>query len=112
MKSITPKRVTVFLLPILLFLGSASALSSREYSILSELQTTLGGVFDFSISRNEVTVPLDNQAVVSTDKLDYRPGEIVRISGDGFFPGEQVCLQVKRSLHHRHRQLQGSRYSL
>ena len=40
------------------------------------------------------TIAANAQATLSTDKLDYAPGEIVYITGTGWLPGETVNLWV------------------
>ncbi len=39
----------------------------------------------------------ESEPVVTTDKLDYQPGEIVLISGSGFWPNEIVTLLVEHT---------------
>ena len=34
------------------------------------------------------------ETIVSTDKLDYAPGETAVITGSGFTPGSEVVIQI------------------
>src|SRR6185503_12507381 len=40
-----------------------------------------------------------SDAVISTDRLDYSPGETAYISGRGFHPGETVRLKIHEDPH-------------
>jgi len=50
-------------------------------------------------ARNAVTTFASSPATITTDKLDYAPGETVTFSGTNFAPGEQVRVVIHEDPH-------------
>src|SRR5215213_3836664 len=82
--------------------GQADALFDRAGHTMTELsgQALIGGGANSSgIVLSSSAVFDSSLASMSTDKLDYAPGETAVISGRGFQPGETVRLKIHEDPH-------------
>lgn len=85
----------------LIFSGSSTPERNRSGHTITELGSTalLIGGSDGSGATNTVTEFQSSTATLTTDLLDYRPGETVNISGTGFEPGETVRVMIHEDPH-------------
>ncbi|HEU4507266.1 MAG TPA: MBG domain-containing protein, partial [Pyrinomonadaceae bacterium] len=86
----------------LFYNGQSDALFDRTGHTITELNgqaLVLGGVNSAGATLNSSAVVGSSSAQISTDKMDYAPGEIARISGRGFQPGETVRVKIHEDPH-------------
>jgi MBG domain (YGX type)/Kelch motif/Galactose oxidase, central domain len=82
--------------------GQADALVDRSGHTITELggqALVLGGVNSSGAVLNSSAVIASSSASITTDKMDYAPGEIAKIAGRGFQPGEVVRLKIHEDPH-------------
>ena len=83
--------------------GQADALLDRSGHTITELNgqaLVLGGVNSSGTVLSSSAVLGSSSASISTDFMDYAPGDIAKITGRGFQPGETVRLKdPRRSAH-------------
>ena len=80
----------------------ADALLDRSGHTITELNggaLVLGGVNSSGTVLSSSAVLGSSSASITTDKMDYAPGEIARISGRGFQPGENVRVKIHEDPH-------------
>jgi hypothetical protein len=86
----------------LFFAGNADAEYDRTGHTITEISgnqaLVIGGTTGGSAS-NSVTTFASSPATITTDKLDYAPGETVTFSGTGFAPGETVRVVIHEDPH-------------
>ena len=80
----------LILIALLLVGGLTVSAVTYADSILPSLGFSEGSLFSGLSRTGPTTMPATAGPTVSTDKLDYSPGEIVQISGSGFVGGEKV----------------------
>ena len=82
--------------------GQSDALLDRSGHTITELDgqaLVLGGVNSSGAVLNSSAVVGSTTASITTDKMDYAPGETAHISGRGFQPGEVVRLKIHEDPH-------------
>ncbi|HEU4932230.1 MAG TPA: MBG domain-containing protein [Pyrinomonadaceae bacterium] len=82
--------------------GQADALFDRSGHTITELggqALVLGGVNSNGAVLSSSAVLGSSSAAITTDKMDYVPGEIATISGRGFQPGEVVRVKIHEDPH-------------
>src|SRR6185503_20614480 len=84
--------------------GQSDALLDRSGHTISELPGSnqafvVGGANSSGTVLDSPSVLASSPASITTDKLDYAPGETVNISGRGFQPGETVRLKIHEDPH-------------
>ena len=82
--------------------GQSDPLFDRSGHTITELNgqaLVLGGVNTSGAALNSSAVVASSSAQITTDKMDYAPGEIARISGRGFQPGETVRVKIHEDPH-------------
>ena len=82
--------------------GSADALLDRSGHTITELggqALVIGGANGTGAFLNSSSVVTSSSAAISTNKMDYTPGEIAVIAGRGFQPGESVRLKIHEDPH-------------
>ncbi|HEU4875046.1 MAG TPA: MBG domain-containing protein [Pyrinomonadaceae bacterium] len=82
--------------------GQTDALLDRSGHTITELNgqaLVLGGVNSSGAVLSSSAVLGSSSASITTDYLDYAPGDIARISGRGFQPGEVVRLKIHEDPH-------------
>jgi MBG domain (YGX type)/Galactose oxidase, central domain len=82
--------------------GQADPLLDRSGHTITELNgqaLVLGGVNGSGAVLSSSSVLASSSASVTTDKMDYAPGEIATIRGRGFQPGEVVRLKIHEDPH-------------
>jgi uncharacterized ubiquitin-like protein YukD len=86
----------------LFFAGNADAAYDRTGHTITEISgnqaLVIGGTTGGS-AINSVTTFASSPATITTDKLDYAPGETVTFSGTGFAPGETVRVVIHEDPH-------------
>src|SRR6185369_9458642 len=73
--------------------------SSHTMSELSGQAIVVGGVNSSGSVLSSTPTFNSSNAAISTDKLDYAPGETAHIAGRGFQPGETVRLKIHEDPH-------------
>jgi hypothetical protein len=73
--------------------GRRVARPARRHLLLIALATVVAGCV---LAGGAITASAAAQPSITTDKADYKPGEVVHISGTGFVPGETYAMPVKR----------------
>jgi hypothetical protein len=73
--------------------------SSHSISELSGQAIVIGGVNSSGVVLSSTPLFNSTDAAISTDKLDYSPGETAHIIGHGFQPGETVRLKIHEDPH-------------
>src|SRR6185369_13232145 len=73
--------------------------SSHSISELSGQAIVIGGVNTSGVVLNSSPTFSSSDSAISTDKLDYSPGETAHITGHGFQPGETVRLKIHEDPH-------------
>src|SRR5262249_43960057 len=73
--------------------------SSHSISELSSQAIVIGGVNSSGVVLSSTPIFNSSDSAISTDKLDYAPGETAHISGRGFQPGEVVRLKIHEDPH-------------
>ena len=82
--------------------GHADALFDRSGHTITELNgqaLVLGGANGSGAVLSSSSVVASSGASITTDKMDYAPGEIATISGRGFAPGEVVRVKIHEDPH-------------
>src|SRR6185369_8440318 len=82
--------------------GQADPLFDRSGHTITELggqALVLGGVNSNGAVLNSSAVLGSSSASITTDKMDYTPGETAHITGRGFQPGEVVRLKIHEDPH-------------
>jgi MBG domain (YGX type)/YDG domain/Galactose oxidase, central domain/Kelch motif len=82
--------------------GQADALLDRSGHTITELggqALVLGGVNSSGTVLNSSAVLASSGASISTDRMDYAPGEIAHITGRSFQPGEVVRVKIHEDPH-------------
>jgi MBG domain (YGX type)/Galactose oxidase, central domain len=82
--------------------GQSDALFDRTGHTITEFNgqaLVLGGVNSSGAVLNSSAVLVSSAASISTDKMDYVPGEIAKITGRGFQPGEIVRVKIHEDPH-------------
>ena len=82
--------------------NQADALLDRSGHTITELNgqaLVLGGANSSGAVLSSSAVLASSAASISTDKMDYAPGEIARIIGRGFQPGEVVRVKIHEDPH-------------
>ncbi len=82
--------------------GQTDALFDRSGHTITELNgqaLVLGGANSNGAALSSSAVLVSSGASISTDKMDYAPGETAHISGRGFQPGEVVRLKIHEDPH-------------
>ena len=80
----------------------SDSLYDRSGHTITELNgqaLVLGGVNASGVVLNSSAVVASSSAQISTDKMDYAPGEIATISGRGFQAGETVRVKIHEDPH-------------
>ena len=88
----------------LFYAGSSDASSDRSGHTITELPDTnqalvAGGVNSSGGALSSISVLASSAATVTTDLLDYAPGDVTTITGRGFQPGETVRLKIHEDPH-------------
>src|SRR5688572_28413729 len=86
----------------LIFNGSTTPERDRRAFTVSELGTSaivIGGTDSNGNALPSSVVYNSSTATVTTDKLDYSPGQTATISGTGFAPGETVRVMIHEDPH-------------
>src|SRR5687767_1092152 len=88
----------------LFYAGSTDVSRDRSGHTITELNGSsqalvLGGANGSGIFLSSSSLLDSSSALITTDKLDYAPGETVMISGRGFQPGEIVRLKIHEDPH-------------
>jgi len=86
----------------LIFTGSSAPERNRSGFTVTELGTSaivIGGTDSNGSALASTVVYNSSAATVTTDKLDYSPGETVTITGAGFEPGETVAVKIHEDPH-------------
>lgn len=87
----------------LIFSGSSAAERDRAGHTITELGNgealVIGGTSSGGAALQSVTVFQSSNATVTTDKLDYQPGDTATISGTGFAAGETVRVMIHEDPH-------------
>jgi MBG domain-containing protein/galactose oxidase-like protein/Kelch motif protein len=82
--------------------GQTDAVLDRSGHTITELNgqaLVLGGANSSGAVLSSSAVLANSGASISTDKMDYSPGEIAHISGRGFQPGEVVRVKIHEDPH-------------
>jgi WD40 repeat protein len=82
--------------------GQTDATFDRTSHSMTELGSqaiVVGGVNSDGAVLGSTPTFASSATAISTDKLDYRPGETAHISGRGFQPGETVRLKIHEDPH-------------
>ena len=82
--------------------GQSDPLFDRSGHTITELggqALVLGGANSNGVVLNSSAVLGSSPASISTDKMDYAPGETAHITGRGFQPGEVVRLKIHEDPH-------------
>ena len=84
--------------------GQSDALLDRSGHTINELPGSnqalvAGGANSSGIVLDSISVLASSPSSITTDKLDYAPGETVNISGRGWQPGETVRLKIHEDPH-------------
>src|SRR6185503_1012747 len=84
--------------------GQSDTLLDRSGHTISELTGSnqalvAGGANSGGSVLDSIAVLSSTTASISTDKMDYTPGETATISGRGFQPGEVVRLKIHEDPH-------------
>src|SRR5687767_7629126 len=82
--------------------GQADALLDRVGHTITELSgqaLVVGGANSSGAVLDSFSVLASSSAAITTDKLDYKPGDVVAISGRGFQPGETVRVKIHEDPH-------------
>jgi hypothetical protein len=82
--------------------GQTDALFDRSGHTITELNgqaLVLGGANSSGAVLSSSAVLASSGASISTDKMDYAPGETAHISGRGFQPGEVVRVKIHEDPH-------------
>ena len=82
--------------------GQADALLDRSGHTITELNgqaLVLGGLNSDGAVLSSSAVLGSSSAQITTDRMDYAPGEIAKISGRGFQPGEVVRVKIHEDPH-------------
>jgi len=82
--------------------GQADALFDRSGHTITELNgqaLVLGGANSSGAALSSSALLSSSGASISTDKMDYAPGEIAHISGRGYQPGEVVRVKIHEDPH-------------
>jgi MBG domain-containing protein/galactose oxidase-like protein/Kelch motif protein len=82
--------------------GQSDALFDRTGHTITELKgqaLVLGGANSNGAVLSSSAVLASSSASITTDKMDYAPGEIAKISGHGFQPGEVVRVRIHEDPH-------------
>ncbi len=88
----------------LFYAGSSDASRDRSGHTITELPDTnqalvAGGVNSSGGVLSSISVLASSAATVTTDLLDYAPGDVTTITGRGFQPGETVRLKIHEDPH-------------
>jgi len=86
----------------LFHIGHADALFDRSGHTITELNgqaLVLGGVNGGGTVLSSSSVVTSSAASITTDKIDYSPGQIATIRGRGFQPGEVVRVKIHEDPH-------------
>ena len=86
----------------LFHVGHADPLLDRSGHTVTELNgqaLVLGGVNGAGVVLSSNSVVASSGASITTDAMDYTPGEIAQISGRGFQPGEVVRVKIHEDPH-------------
>ena len=85
----------------LIFSDSSTAERDRSGFTVTELGSSaiLVGGSDANGATNTITSFSSSAAMITTDKLDYQPGDTATISGTGFEPGETVRVMIHEDPH-------------
>lgn len=86
----------------LFFIGSPSIERDRSGFTVTELGSravVIGGVDSSGVALDSIEIFDSSTASVTTDKLDYAPGERVRVTGSGFVPGESIRVMIHEDPH-------------
>ena len=82
--------------------GSSDPLFDRTGHTITELNgqaLVLGGVNGGGAVLSSSSVVASSSASITTDKMDYAPGETAQIQGRGFQPGEVVRVKIHEDPH-------------
>ncbi len=82
--------------------GQTDALLNRSGHTITELSDqalVVGGANSSGTVLSSISTLASSSASITTDKLDYQPGETVLISGRGFQPGETVRVKIHEDPH-------------
>ncbi|HJT65462.1 MAG TPA: kelch repeat-containing protein, partial [Pyrinomonadaceae bacterium] len=83
--------------------GQIDPLFDRSGHTITELNgghaLVVGGVNSSGVVLSSSSVVASSGAAITTDKMDYAPGETAHISGRGFQPGETVRLKIHEDPH-------------
>src|SRR5688572_217836 len=82
--------------------GQADALLDRVGHTITELSgqaLVVGGANSSGAVLDSFSVLGSSSASITTDKLDYKPGDVVAISGRGYQPGETVRVKIHEDPH-------------
>ncbi|HEU4794452.1 MAG TPA: kelch repeat-containing protein, partial [Pyrinomonadaceae bacterium] len=82
--------------------GQTDPLFDRSGHTITELggqALVLGGANSSGVALSSSSLIGSSGAAISTDKMDYAPGEIAHITGRGFQPGETVRLKIHEDPH-------------
>jgi Bacterial Ig-like domain (group 3)/MBG domain (YGX type)/Galactose oxidase, central domain len=83
--------------------GQTDALLDRSGHTITELSggqaLVVGGVNSSGVVLSSTSVLASSGAAITTDKMDYAPGEIAHVTGRGFQPGETVRLKIHEDPH-------------
>ena len=84
--------------------GQSDSLLDRSGHTISEMTGSnqalvAGGVNSSGSVLDSISTLSSNSASISTDKMDYMPGETATISGRGFQPGEIVRVKIHEDPH-------------
>jgi hypothetical protein len=86
----------------LIFNGSTAPERDRSGHTITELGSTavvIGGTSSGGAALDSIEEFASSNATVTTDKLDYQPGQTVTVSGTGFEPGETVIVKIHEDPH-------------
>jgi len=82
--------------------GQTDSLFDRTGHTITEIggqALVIGGANSSGAGLGSTSMVASSRAAISTDKMDYAPGEIAHISGRGFQPGETVRLKIHEDPH-------------
>src|SRR6185295_16288924 len=86
----------------LFYNGQSDPLFDRTGQTITEMNgqaLVLGGANSGGTVLSSSSVHASSSASITTDKMDYAPGETVAITGRGFQPGETVRLKIHEDPH-------------
>ncbi len=86
----------------LIFNGAPGPERDRSGHTITELGATavvIGGTDGAGDPSTTITIFNSSTATVTTDHLDYQPGQTVTVSGTGFEPGEIVAVKIHEDPH-------------